>query len=99
MAGRRAAGWTTLLAIVAALHSGCTAIVDPSCGPCQEVCRPIHCPPSYSRTSCLDGFSDETWYQCPLQWRHACGPLQPAGCGRQSLSGAAEVFQTPKRAE
>jgi hypothetical protein len=75
---------------------GCTAaIVDPSCGLCQEVSRPVHCPPVFGRTNCLDGFSSKTWYACPHRWRHCCPPVCSFPGRRQSFAGASDVFAVP----
>jgi hypothetical protein len=97
MAGCRSLFSPLVLAAMSGLGSGCAAIVDPSCGPREEVCRPIHCPPPCGRENCLDRFSGETWYQCPHLWRHCCPPLCPSGFRRQTLRGASEVFSVPER--
>jgi hypothetical protein len=82
--------------LLVALASGCACqVLDPSCGPQQELCRPVHCPPPCERSSCTDAFGCETWYAAPNCWRPPCPPFTSCYPTRTRGLVPGDVFQLP----
>ncbi|QDT56017.1 hypothetical protein Pan44_40660 [Caulifigura coniformis] len=85
-----------LAGLAAVAFTGCVAVTDPSCGPCEELSRTICCPPPAGRTSCTDQFGCEDWYLRPNCWQHQCPPLTSCYPVRSKNTPAGNVFQLPE---